>query len=440
MYILLGTALDGISMIVLTTAIVIPMIKTAGLDPVWFGIFLVLVVEMAEVSPPVGFNLFVLQTMSGKDSNFVALASLPFFFLLVVAVALITVFPSIVMMRAADGVSRLAQRGCSMLSKRLASITGMAALLSAFALPAAAQTKWNLPAAYPTDNPHTVNLLAFAKDVNDVTGGKLQITVHAGASLFKAPEIKRAVMTGQAQMGEVLISVHENEDPLFGIDVIPFLATSYPLRYKLWQASKPAIEKKLAAQGLMLLFAVPWGPQGIYAKKDLNSVEDMKGLKWRAYNVGTARIADLVGAQPVTIQAAELPQALATGVVNAFMTSGSTGYDSKAWETMSHFYDTQAWIPKNLTFVNKAAFDALDEETQAAILKAAAAAEPRGWKLAEEKAGWYLEQLKANKMKVLPPSEELKSGLLKIGDQLTIDWTKKAGADGEAVISSYRKM
>jgi tripartite ATP-independent transporter DctM subunit len=97
MYILLGTALDGISMIVLTTAIVIPMIKTAGLDPVWFGIFLVLVVEMAEVSPPVGFNLFVLQTMSGKDSNFVALASLPFFFLLVLAVALITIFPDIVM-------------------------------------------------------------------------------------------------------------------------------------------------------------------------------------------------------------------------------------------------------------------------------------------------------------------------------------------------------
>ena len=157
--------------------------------------------------------------------------------------------------------------------------------------------------------------------------------MHADASLFKAPEIKRAVQTGQAQIGEVLISLHENEDPLFGIDVVPFLATSYPAAKKLWQASKPAIEKKLAAQGLMLLFAVPWGPQGIYAKKDINTVDDMKGLKWRAYNVGTSRIAELVGAQPVTIQAAELPQALATGVVNAFMTSGSTGYDSKAWET-----------------------------------------------------------------------------------------------------------
>ncbi len=315
----------------------------------------------------------------------------------------------------------------------------IAAGVAVLAAPAMAQTKWNLPAAYPADNPHSVNLIAFAKDVSDATGGKLQITVHAAASLFKAPEIKRAVATGQAQAGEVLISLHENEDPLFGIDVVPFLATSYPASKKLWLASKPAIEKKLAAQGMMLLFAVPWGPQGIYAKKDLNSIEDMKGLKWRAYNVGTSRIADLVGAQAVTIQAAELPQALATGVVNAFMTSGSTGYDSKAWESMTHFYDTQAWIPKNVTFVNKAAFDALDKPTQDAVLKAAAVAEERGWKLAEEKAKWYLEQLTANKMQVLPPSPALKAGLEKVGEQLTADWTKKAGAEGEAVIAAYKK-
>ena len=307
------------------------------------------------------------------------------------------------------------------------------------ASPVSAQTKWNLPAAYPADNPHTVNLLAFAKDVAAATGDKLQITVHPAASLFKAPEIKRAVQTGQAQVGEVLISLHENEDPMFGLDVVPFVATSYPEALKLWAASKPVIEKKLEAQGLKLLFGVPWGPQGIYAKKDINTLEDMKGLKWRAYNVGTSRIAEIVGAQPVTIQAAELPQALATGVVNAFMTSGSTGYDSKAWETMSHYYDTQAWIPKNLTFVNKAAFEALDKPTQDAILKSAATAETRGWKLAEEKAGWYLDQLKANKMKVLPPSAELKAGLKKVGEQLTADWTKKAGPDGEAVIAAYKK-
>jgi TRAP-type C4-dicarboxylate transport system substrate-binding protein len=308
-----------------------------------------------------------------------------------------------------------------------------------FSLPALAQTKWNLPAAYPTDNPHTENLTLFAKDVADATGGKLQIQVHANASLFKAPEIKRAVQTGQAQAGEVLISLHENEDPIYGLDVVPFLATSFEQSRKLWEVQKPVIEKKLAAQGIMLLFAVPWAPQGIYAKKDINTVEDMKGLKWRAYNVGTSRIGELVGAQAVTIQAAELPQALATGVVNSFMSSGGTGYDSKVWESLTHFYDTQAWIPKNVTFVNKAAFDALDKPTQEAVLKAAKTAEERGWKMWQEKSGWYLDQLKAKGMKVQPPSAELAAGFRKIGEQLTQDWLKKAGPDGQAVVDAYRK-
>ena len=312
--------------------------------------------------------------------------------------------------------------------------------IAALTTPAMAQTKWDLPAAYPADNPHGENLSLFAKDVAAATGGKLTITVHPGASLFKAPDIKRAVQTGQAQIGEVLISLHENEEPIFGVDVIPFIATSYPEAMKLWKASKPAIEKKLAAQGLMLLFAVPWAPQGIYAKKEINSIEDMKGLKWRAYNVGTARIGELVGAQVVTVQAADLAQALATGVVNSFITSAATGYDSKSWETMTHFYDTQAWIPKNVTFVNKAAFDKLPKAEQDAVLKAAVTAETRGWKMWEEKSGWYLDQLKSHGMKVQPPSAKLKEGLAKVGETLTADWLKKAGADGKAVIDAYKKM
>jgi TRAP-type C4-dicarboxylate transport system substrate-binding protein len=318
-----------------------------------------------------------------------------------------------------------------------------AALIAVEALwiaPASAQTKWNLSAAYPADNPHSENLVAFAKDVDAATGGKLQITVHPGASLFKAPDIKRAVQTGQVQIGEVLLSLHENEDPVFGVDVVPFLATSFPEAMKLYKASKSAIEKKLASQGLMLLFAVPWAPQGVYVNKPLNTIDDMKGLKWRAYNAGTARIGELVGAQSVTIQAAELPQALATGVVNSFMSSGGTGYDSKVWESLKYFYDVQAWIPKDITFVNKAAFDALDKPTQDAILKAAATAETRGWKAWEEKSGWYIDQLKAKGMIVQPPSPELKAGFQKVGEQLTADWLKKAGAEGQAIVDAYKKM
>jgi TRAP-type C4-dicarboxylate transport system substrate-binding protein len=319
-------------------------------------------------------------------------------------------------------------------------IAACAGMLLGIAGASAQQARWNLPSAYPSDNFHSENLVAFGNDVAAATGGKLQVTAYTGASLFKAPEIKRAVQTGQAQAGEILISLYENDDPLFGVDVVPFLATSFADARNLWKASRPAIEQKLAGQGLIVLFAVPWPPQGIFVKKELNSIDDLKGAKWRAYNAGTSRIAELVGAQPVTIQAAELPQALATGVVNAFMTSSATGYDSKAWETMSHYYDTQAWLPKNVTIANKAAFDKLDKATQDAVLKAAAQAEERGWKMSQDKTAWYVEQLKSHGMKVAPPGEALQTGLKGVGDQLTADWLKRAGSDGQAVIDAYKKM
>ena len=304
---------------------------------------------------------------------------------------------------------------------------------------AEAQTRWNLAAAYAANNFHTENLVEFARDVEKATGGKLAITVHANASLFKAPEIKRAVATGQAQMGEVLLSIHENENPLFGIDVVPFLATSFGDAKKLWEASKAPVSKALESQGLMVLYAVAWPPQGIYAKKELNSAADMRGLKWRAYNLGTTRIAQIVGAQPLTIQAAELPQALATGVVDSFISSGATGYDSKVWETLTHHYETNAWLPKNVVFVNRAAFNGLDAATKDAVLKAAAEAEMRGWRIAEEKTQWYLKELAAKGMKVLPPSAQLKADLAKVGEQLTADWMAKAGADGKAVVDAFKK-
>src|SRR6185295_198391 len=228
-------------------------------------------------------------------------------------------------------------------------------------------------------------------------------TVHSAASLFKAPEIKRAVQGGQAQIGEILISGYSNEDPIFGIDSVPFLATSYAEAAKLWKASHKALDERFAKQGLMILYSVPWPPQGIYSSKPLASVADMKGLKMRTYNPYTSRIAELAGAQPVTIQAAELAQAFATGAVNANITSGATGYDTKAWEVVKNYYDTQAWLPKNVVFVNQKAFDALDKASQDAVVKAAAEAEVRGWKVSEEKTAFYNAELKKNGMNVAAP-------------------------------------
>jgi TRAP-type transport system periplasmic protein len=321
--------------------------------------------------------------------------------------------------------------------KRIARLT--AAFAVAFSASALAQTKWDMPTPYAATNFHTENITQFVADVDNATAGKLKIQVHSNASLFKANEIKRAVQGNQAQIGEILISGYSNEDPVFGVDSVPFLATSYAEAEKLWKASRKAIDERFAKQGLMVLYAVPWPPQGIYSTKPLASIADMKGLKMRSYNPYTSRIAELAGAQPVTIQAAELAQAMATGAVNANITSGATGYDTKAWEVVKNYYDTQAWLPKNIVFVNKQAFDALDKATQAALLKCAREAEERGWKTSQEKNKWYLEQLAKNGMNVAPPSPQLKADFRKIGDTMTTEWLATAGADGKAIVDAYRK-
>jgi TRAP-type C4-dicarboxylate transport system substrate-binding protein len=314
-----------------------------------------------------------------------------------------------------------------------------AVAIAGAALAVSAQTKWDLPAGYPAGNPHTQNLNQFAADIGKATGGKLAITVHPGGALFKAPEIKRAVQTGQAQIGEVLMSLLENENPIFGADSLPFVATGFDASFKLWQAQKPVVEKILAAQGVKLLYAVAWPPQGIYTKKLLNSTADMKGLKWRAYNPATTRIAQAVGAQPLTIQAAELSQALATGVVDSFMSSGATGVDSKVWESLTHFATADAWLPKNMVMVNQKEFDKLDKATQDAVLAAARDAEERGWKRMREYTTESLNALRTNKMTVYEPNPQFKAELTKIGEPMLEDWLKKTGAEGQTIISNFRK-
>jgi TRAP-type transport system periplasmic protein len=237
---------------------------------------------------------------------------------------------------------------------------------------ATAQTRWDLAGAHPATNFHTENLTQLASDVDKATAGKRKITVQANASLSEAPEIKRAVQGGQEQAGEIVLVNHQNEWPVFGADGPPFLADSCDEAMKLCKVQRPLLEKKLGGQGMLLLYAVAWPPQGIYSKRPLASAADLKGSKWRAYSPATARIAELVGAQPVTAQAAELSQAMATGVVESDMSSGSTGVDSKTYESLNYRYDTQAWLPKNAVIVNKAACDALDAPAKAALRQAAA--------------------------------------------------------------------
>ena len=315
-------------------------------------------------------------------------------------------------------------------SAALAGITAGAAL---------AQTKWDLPSGYGVNTFQVQNLQWFADEVDKATAGKLKLTLHPGASLFKANEIKRAVQTGQTQIGEFILSGAANENALFGVDSIPFLATTYPAAKKLDAASRPALDKLLASQGMKLLYTVPWPGQSLYSGKPVAALADLKGKKMRAYNPATTRIAELAGAQPVTIQLAELPQALATGGVDAFLTSSASGVDSKLHEQVKYFYDVNAWLPRNAVVVSTKAFDALDKPTQAALLKTAVAAGDRGWQVSEQRDGEYLKELAAKGMTVDRSNTRLKTELKAIGDRMTAEWLKLAGADGQAVIDAYNK-
>ena len=299
--------------------------------------------------------------------------------------------------------------------------------------------KWDMALAYGAGNFHSANAAEFAKNVTEKSGGKLTIVTHPGGSLFKGGEIFRAVRTGQAQIGERFMSALGKEDPLLEVDSQPFLATSYDDAMKLYKASKPEIVKGLDEKGLVFLYAVPWPAQGLYSKKAINSVADLKGLKFRAYNSATIRIAELTGMAPTKIEAAEISQAFSTGAVESMITSPTTGKNSKIWENgVGYFYDIAAWFPKNMVIVNKDAWNKLDAATQKLIMNEAAIAERKGWDLSKKGNVADKKALASAGMKVGKVNSALQKHFQKVGATMADEWKAKAGARGVSVLAAYK--
>jgi TRAP-type transport system periplasmic protein len=303
---------------------------------------------------------------------------------------------------------------------------------------ALAQTKWDMPTPYSDGEFHTRNVRQFAEDVKKNTNGALDITVHSNQSLIKHPDILRAVSTGQVNIGEVLLGQFSNEDPVFAADNIPFVAPGYDAAWKFYQAQKPVLEKKLQGRGLRLLYAVAWPGQGLYTKDPLKSAADMKGQKMRTYSPLTSRLAELLGASGVQVQVTDVPQMFATGAMQAMVTSSATGTSTKAWEFVKNYTRTNAWNPKNVVVVNERGFSRLPKEQQQGLLKAAAAAEPRGWEMSKAREKEGDETLAKNGITVAEASPQLKAELAKIGEQMAAEWEKAAGADGQAILKAYR--
>jgi len=315
-----------------------------------------------------------------------------------------------------------------------------AALAAVITTSASAQTSWDMPTPYGDGIFHTQNIKQFATDVSEATNGSLTITVHSANSLFGHAEIRDAVRDGLVPVGEFLLSRLANEDPIFALDSIPFLASSYEESEKLWAASREAVSAKLAEQGLTVLYSVPWPGQSLYLRKEVTDPAQLQGLNFRAYNVATERLAQLLGATPTQVEETDVPTAFSTGRVEAMITSPSTGANAKAWDFTSNYIDTQAWLPKNIVVVNTEAFEALSEEERTAVMEAAAAAEKRGWQMSREETTAKIEELKAGGMTISQPSEALSAKLAEVGETMTGEWEASAGETGKAVVEAYRKQ
>jgi TRAP-type C4-dicarboxylate transport system substrate-binding protein len=295
-----------------------------------------------------------------------------------------------------------------------------------------------MPTPYSDGTFHTVNVRQFAEDVKKATGGQLDINVHSNASLIKHPDILRAVSTGQVAIGEFLLGQFGNEEPVFNADNVPFLAAGYDNAWKLYQAQKSILTKKLEGRGLVLLYSVAWPGQGLYTKNPLKSVDDFKGTKFRTYSAYTARLAELLGASPTVIQVPEVPQAFATGTISAMITSSATGSQTKSWEFVKNYYMTNAMHPKNVVVVNGRAFQRLPEPQKQALQAAAAVAEKRGWDMSRKNEADSNKMLADNGMTVHTPDAALMAAMNRIGDTIAAEWLKAAGADGEAIVKAYR--
>jgi TRAP-type C4-dicarboxylate transport system substrate-binding protein len=309
------------------------------------------------------------------------------------------------------------------------------ALLSHVSL--AAGVEINVATAYPADSFHTVNLQQYADDVAKATEGKVVLKVHPGGKLLKPTEIYTGVRNGKAEAGEVIMSSLSKEYPLLGIDALPFIVSGYPDARRMWDISRPAVEKVLSGHGLQLLYAVPWPPQNLYSKREIATMKDFKGLRMRSYNHATERISELVGATPVTIQVVELTKAIAEGKLDMMLTSSSTGVDTKAWTNLRHYYQVNAWLPKNMVFISKKVFDGLDADTKKKLFDAARIAEQRGWRLSENTDREFEAQLVANKVNVSSVDPFIRRYLDRIGENLAREWLKQAGQDELNILLKY---
>ena len=300
-----------------------------------------------------------------------------------------------------------------------------------------AQTSWKLATGYRAESFHTENIAQFSREIATVTKGQLAMDLAPNGSLFKLADIRQAVEEGKVQAGETIMTSMVKDIPIAGADSIPFVVGSYKRAQRLWELQRPGMEREFAQRGLKILYTVPWPPQGLYTTRPVKTLGDFKNMKMRTYNQTTVRLAEMLGATSVDVAMVDVGKAANEGRMDAMITSAVTGVENKVWGPIKHYYEINAWYPKNIVFVNAKAFDALTPDARSAVLKAAAEAEGRGWLASEAVAQSATKELQANGIKVERISGELENDLKRMGERFSREWVRSVGHAASDIFVPY---
>jgi TRAP-type C4-dicarboxylate transport system substrate-binding protein len=323
---------------------------------------------------------------------------------------------------------------------RRALIASVALALSlGLAAPATAQTSWTMASGYPESSFFTQNIREMIKEIEEKSGGKLKIDLRSNDSLIKLDAVKRAVQSGQIQIGEIRLGVYGNEGAMYNLDNIPGVATTYDQATKLTEAQAPFFDALFKKNGMRAITYVAWPGQGFYTKAPLKGLADLKGQKLRIYSKQTQIMGEKLGMEALILPFAEVPQAFSTGMIQSLWTSAQTGTDVQIWDYVKNFTYTGTMHNKNAILVNERAFRQLDAATQKVVTEAGEAATKRGWDLSKKAAEEREGVLKSHGVAIAQSPKDILDAIEVAGKGMVADWLGTATAEEKAVYDAYQK-
>jgi TRAP-type transport system periplasmic protein len=326
-----------------------------------------------------------------------------------------------------------------MMNRRALLASAVLALSIGLTLPASAQTNWTMASGYPESSFFTQNIRQLIKEIEEKSGGKLKIDLRSNDSLIKLDAVKRAVQSGQVQIGEIRLGVYGNEGAMYNLDNIPGVATTFDQATKLTDAQRPFFDEMFKKNGLRAITYVAWPGQGFYTKEPLKGLADLKGQKLRIYSKQTQIMGEKLGMEALILPFAEVPQAFSTGMIQSLWTSAQTGTDVQVWDYVKHFTYTGTMHNKNAILVNERAFRQLDAATQKLVLEAGEAATKRGWELAKKASEERENVLKSHGMTIAQAPKDILDAIEVAGKGMVQEWLAAATPEEKAVYENYQK-